>query len=48
MRTKIAVLFLCLATAPAFAQYTPIGNVTQPSRQGNGRRFENDHAVRKT
>lgn len=39
------VLFLVICTAPLFAQWTDLGDMAEPVRQGNSLRFENALAV---
>src|SRR5712692_4030947 len=45
MRRVVTLLLLLLTAIAARAQWTSLGNMPQPSRQGNGLRFENGQAV---
>ena len=42
---RIALLVFLLIAAPLRAQWTALGDMPQPSRQGNALRFENARAV---
>lgn len=45
MRTRLLSIAILLSALPAFAQWTTIGDMPRPSRQGNALRFENQQAV---
>ncbi len=45
MRRVVTLLLLLFTAIAARAQWTSLGNMPQPSRQGNGLRFENWQAV---
>ena len=45
VRTATLLITLIVLALPAWAQWTALGDMPQPSRQGNALRFENAQAV---
>src|SRR4051812_34441916 len=45
MRSAVRVLLLILLAIPARAQWTALGDMPPPTRQGNALRFQNARAV---